>query len=167
MEILDIYDNNGNITGKTVDRKDKTIKLQNNEHIAISIIFIENSKGEFLIQKISKELGGLYSSTGGHVHSKETPKEAIIREVHEEIAINIANEDIKELGFVIIDMPIRYIYYLKKDIKLTDTTLQKEEVSSVNYFTIEKIKSLIKEEKFIESHGIIFEKILEYKNNNF
>ncbi len=164
MEILDIYDNHGNITGKTVDRKDKTRKFEDNEHIAISIIFIENSKGEFLIQKISKQIGGIYSSTGGHVHTKETPKEAIIREVHEELGIDISNENIKELGYVIFDMPIRYIYYLKKDINTKDIIPQKEEVESASYLKVSEIKKLIQDNLFIESHGIIFEKILECKS---
>ena len=54
MELLDIYDNDGNVTGRTIVRGDKTAKLNENEHIAVAVIFIENDKGEFLIQKTSK-----------------------------------------------------------------------------------------------------------------
>ena len=53
MEILDIYDDNGKVTAKTVIRGDKSVSLSNNEHIAVAVIFIENDKGEFLIQKTS------------------------------------------------------------------------------------------------------------------
>lgn len=69
MELLDIYDDNGNKTGRIIERGDKSVKLSKNEHIAISVIFIENDNGEFLIQKTSKEKGNIYSSTGGHVNS--------------------------------------------------------------------------------------------------
>ena len=55
MELLDIYDDNGNKTGRIIERGDKSVKLSKNEHIAISVIFIENDNGEFLIQKTSKE----------------------------------------------------------------------------------------------------------------
>ncbi len=55
MELLDVYDNNGNTTGRVVVRGDKTVILSDNEHIAVGVIFIQNSKGEFLIQKTSKE----------------------------------------------------------------------------------------------------------------
>ena len=52
MEILDIYDNNGNTTGRTIIRGDKNAILNDNEHVAIAVIFIENSNGEFLIQRL-------------------------------------------------------------------------------------------------------------------
>lgn len=55
MELLDVYDNYGNITGRTIIRGDKTALLNENEHIAVSVIFIENENGEFLIQKTSQE----------------------------------------------------------------------------------------------------------------
>ena len=73
MELLNVYDEYGNILDKKVDRKDKNIKLNENEHFAVSVIFIENDNNEFLIQKTSKDKGGLYSSTGGHVCNGETP----------------------------------------------------------------------------------------------
>ena len=59
MELLDIYDDKGNKTGRTIKRGDSTAILNENEHIALSVIFIQNKKGEFLIQKTSKQKGGL------------------------------------------------------------------------------------------------------------
>lgn len=47
MELLDIYDDNGNKTGRIIERGDKSVKLSKNEHIAISVIFIENDNGVF------------------------------------------------------------------------------------------------------------------------
>ena len=128
MELLDIYVNNGHKTNKQVIRGDKNTVLNDNEHIAVSIIFIENSNGEFLIQKTSKDRGNDFSSTGGHVTNGETPLEAVKREVKEELGVSIDNDDIKYLGFIIYDIPIRFLYYLKKDIKLEDIKVQKEEV---------------------------------------
>ncbi len=55
MELLDVYDNYGNVTGRTIVRGDKSAVLNENEHIAVSVIFIENDNGEFLIQKTSQE----------------------------------------------------------------------------------------------------------------
>ena len=98
MELLNIYDDNGNKTGRIIERGDKSVKLSKNEHIAISVIFIENDNGEFLIQKTSKEKGNIYSSTGGHVDSCETPITAIKREVKEELGIDISNDLIEEYG---------------------------------------------------------------------
>ena len=166
MELLDIYDDYGKTTGRVIKRGDKSVKLSKNEHIAVSVIFIENSKGEFLIQKTSKEKGGEYSSTGGHVNSGETPLESIKREVKEEIGIDISNDSIVELGYLLYDMPLRYIFYLKKDIDINSVQTQKEEVEYVKYMTIEEINKIIENKQITESHAIIFKKIMEYKNNN-
>ena len=114
MELLDIYDDFGNLTGKTVVRGNKYNTLKSNEHIALAVIFIENSKGEFLIQKASVEKGNIFSSTGGHVTSKETPLTTVIREVKEELGIDIPADDIISPGYLLYDMPIRYMYYIKK-----------------------------------------------------
>lgn len=163
MELLDVYDSTGNKTGKTVIRGDKTVKLDENEHIAVAVIFIENSKGEFLIQKTSQGKGGEFSSTGGHITHNETPLSSIKREVEEELGINIENEEIKELGFINYDMPLRYIFYLKKDIDLNEVKLQQEEVDYVKYMTIDEINNLINTDQITKSHGIVFKEMLKRK----
>ncbi len=167
MEILDIYDDNGILTGKTMIRGDKSVILNNNEHIALSVIFIENSEGKYLIQKTSKEKGGEFSSTGGHVESGETPFDAIKREVNEELGIDISEDKIEELGYILYDMPIRYIYYLKKDIDINDIRLQKEEVDYVSYMGKEEIENLINNNQMLKSHGIMFKEMLKRKDNKY
>ena len=54
MEYLDIYNEKKEKLNKKVKRGDKIL---DNEHILVSVIFIENSEGKFLIQKTSKEKG--------------------------------------------------------------------------------------------------------------
>lgn len=163
MELLDVYDNNGNVTGRTIIRGDKTAVLNENEHIAVAVIFIENDNGEFLIQKTSEEKGGEYSSTGGHIDSGETPLTTIKREVKEELGYNIDNEKIEEYGFMLYDMPIRYLYYLKKNIPLSELTIQKEEVAFVEYMSVSKIKELIESNQMLKSHGIMFNELMKRK----
>ena len=61
MEKIEVYNSNGVKVGKCVPRGSKDDVFNDGEHNAVSIIFIENSKGEYLIQKTSKRKGGLYS----------------------------------------------------------------------------------------------------------
>ena len=166
MEILDIYDDNGNLTGKQIERNNNKIYLGPNEHVAIVIIFIENSEGKFLMQKASKQKDGLYAATGGHVCSGETPKKTIIREVNEEIGIDITNDNIIYLGNVILGTPIRHMFYLQKDIDLEDIKIQKEEVEEVCYLTYEQIEELIQKELLRPSNKLVLERVIEYKNNH-
>lgn len=161
MELLDIFDDFGNRTGKTIVRGDRSVKLNKNEHIAVANIFIENDKGEFLIQKTSKEKGGLFSTTGGHVDSGETPLETIKREVKEELGINIDNEKIEDLGFMLYDMPLRYLFYLKKNINIDELNVQIEEVEYAKYMSVQDINKLIDNNEMLESHGIMFKKLLD------
>ena len=161
MELLDVYDNNGNKTGRTIIRGDKTAILNENEHFAVAVIFIENDNGEFLIQKSSQEKGGVFSSTGGHVVSGEIPLETIRREVKEELGVDIDQEQIEEFGFLLYDKPLRYLYYLKKNILIDSLTIQKEEVEYVEYMDVPKIKKLIETNQMLKSHGIMFNELME------
>ena len=164
MELLNVYDNEGKLTERVVPRGDKSIVLSDNEHIGVVVVFIENSKGEFLIQKTSVEKGSEYSSTGGHVDAGETHLTSILREIKEELGIEVKEEELEYLGFLLYDKPIRFMYYLKKDIDTNDIVVQEEEVDFVKYMNINEIKEIIDKGEMTKSHGIIFNKILELKN---
>ncbi len=166
MELLDVYDDEGKVTGRTIVRGDKTAKLNKNEHIAVGVIFIENDNGEFLIQKTSKEKGGEFSSTGGHIDSGETPLSSIRREVEEELGINVDNDKIEEYGFLSFDMPLRFLFYLKKNIDINDIKVQKEEVDYVKYMTVDEIYKLIDDNLMLKSHGIMFKDLMDKLSKN-
>lgn len=165
MELLDLYDDNGKVTGKTIVRGDKSAKVEPNEHIALATIFIENSEGKFLIQKTSKEKGDVFSTTGGHVDSGETPLDTIIRETKEEIGVSIDSDEIEEYGYMMFDMPLRFIFYVKKDVDVSDLKLQKEEVDYVKYMSVEEIQDLIQSGQMLKSHAILFNELLSKLNN--
>ena len=57
MEILDLYDDFGQKLKETINRGEKT---EEGKNIMLSVAFIKNSKGEFLIQKTSREKGNRY-----------------------------------------------------------------------------------------------------------
>lgn len=164
MELLNVYDNEGKLTERVVPRGDKSIVLSDNEHIGVVVVFIENSKGEFLMQKTSFEKGNEYSSTGGHIDEGETHLSSIIREIKEELGIDVSEEELEYLGFMLYDKPIRFMYYLNKDIDIKDIVVQDEEVEYVKYMSINEIKDIINNEEITKSHGILFNKMLELKD---
>ncbi len=163
MELLDVYDDNGNVTGKVIERGNKS--LNKGEHIAVGVIFIENDNGEYLIQKTSKEKGGYYSSTGGHIDHGEIPNETIKREVLEELGIDISNDKVEEYGFINNGMALMFLYYLKKNIDIKDIVVQTEEVDYAEYMDIDKINGLIDSGEMLKSHGMLFRELLKRKNN--
>lgn len=163
MELLDVYDCSGNKTGRVVERGNKDEIFNDNEHIAVAIIYIENDKGEFLIQKTSKEKGGHYSSTGGHINHGEDAFSTIVREVKEELGVDISNDNIISLGHICVDFSVRFMFYLKKNINLNDITLQKDEVESVLYMSVDKIKDFFDKGLMHKGHYKVLEKVLQYK----
>ena len=158
MEILDLYNDLGEAVGETIVRGEKTDKGKN---IMLSVIFIKDSEGRYLIQKTSKEKGSRFSTTGGHVLYNETSKEAIIREVKEELNLDISNENITYIGSILFGIPFGDIYYLEKDIDISSLKLQTEEVESVSYLSENEILNLIEKEQITKSHGLMFKKLLE------
>ncbi len=163
MELLDVYTSNGEKTGKVVERGTKDEAFGEDEHIGVAIIYIENSEGKFLMQLTSKEKGNIYSATGGHIDHGETPKETIIREVKEEIGLDISNENVIDLGHICVDFPVRFIFYLKKDININDLVLDKSEVESMHYLTKENLRKVIDEGKMHKGHIFVLEEVLKYK----
>lgn len=166
MEMLDVYNDNGRKTGKVVGRNTKDENFNEGEHIGVALIYIENDKNEFLIQKTTEKKGGIYSSTGGHVKHGERPIDTIKREVKEELGIDISKEKLINLGHLFVDFPMRFVFYLKKDVDINDIHLKKDEVELVTYMSKTKIKQIIKEGLMHPAHSKILERVLEYKNSN-
>lgn len=165
MEKRDLYDINRNLTGETIYKGDS---IPDSKFILVVLSFIQNSKGEFLIQKRSVQKGGKYASTGGHAKTGETSIQAMMTEINEELALN-ANED--ELHLVYSgredeDKIFFDLYYMKKDFSTNSLILQKEEVESVKWMTVDEIKQLISTNEFLDSNVDEFYKILDYLNNN-
>ena len=75
MELLDLYDDNGKVTGKTIVRGDKSAKVEPNEHIALATIFIENSEGKNrqvrkMCEAIGKRVQALHRSKIANIDVK-------------------------------------------------------------------------------------------------
>ena len=162
MEYLDLYDENRCLTGEKILRsKDMDIPLD--RYINIVIVFIENSKGEFLIQKTSKEKGSVFATTGGFVKSGSTNDKTIVEEIKEELGIDIDINDLKLVHTIKHKKAFHDAYYTMKDIDIAKLKLQKEEVEYVKWMSIEEIESLIEKGEFrkgnIESFRYITNKM--------
>ena len=166
MEYLDVYNKDKELTGKIVPRTKGKPELEPGEYIRIIIIFIQNSKNELLIQMTSKEKGSIWATTGGLVSSGDTVDKTVIKEVQEELGLDISNEDVKHIGCFEKGVAFFDVYYLKKDIDIKDITYQKEEVDHVEWLTFDEIDSLISEDKFRPGNIPGLNLLKDYLNNN-
>ena len=152
MEKRDLYDANRHLTGETIYKGEL---IPQNRYIIVVLSFIQNSQGDFLIQKRSVKKDGKYASTGGHVKTGETSIQGIISEITEELGLNVKEN---ELELIYSDQEDKEqvffdVYYLKKDFKIEDLVLQAEEVESVQWASLSKIKQLIAEDLFLNNHA--------------
>lgn len=148
MEIFDVLNEYGEFTGKTATREE--CHKNGLWHRAV-YAFIIDDNGNVLLQKrsSSKKLWpNLWDVTvGGHVDSGEFGSQALIREVKEELGIQISDDDIKYLvGSTSINKQCDTVnkhynecYLITKNIDISNITVQKEEVAEVKYFTKEEL----------------------------
>ena len=147
-EKLDVLNELGEFTGKIASREE--CHKKGLWHRAV-YAFVIDEKGNVLLQKRSSQKRlwpNLWDVTvGGHVESGEFGRQALIREVKEELGIEIGDNDIKYLvGSTsineqgnIINKHFNECYLIIKNIDITDIKLQKEEVSEVKYFSKDEL----------------------------
>lgn len=147
-EKIDVLNELGEFTGKVATRDE--CHQKGLWHRAI-YAFIIDKNGNVLLQKRSankKMWPNMWDVTvGGHVDSNEFGRQALIREVKEELGIDIKDDEIKYLvGSTsitkkenIIDKHFNECYLITKEIDIAKIDLQKEEVSEVKYFTKKEI----------------------------
>lgn len=150
MELLDLYDDNLRMTGQTIERGQL---VPRGMLIPIVAVFIYNDQGQLLIQKVSKQKGGYYAATAGHVQSGETDFVlAMLRELREEIGISASRTELHLVKIRKFDYKFTFLYTLKSNIPAEMLPLQKEEVESVKWMNRNEIEQLCKNGLFQRSH---------------
>lgn len=154
-EYTDLYDENKNLTGEKLFREKGTkLIVPKGRYSIVVLAFIENSKGEFLFQMTSKRKKNVWATTGGHVKSGQTSKEAIIEEIKEELGIDINENEIKLFKTYKYDDAFKDVFYIKKDIDINSLTYQEDEVEYVKYLTKDEILDLINNDGNIRKTNI-------------
>lgn len=121
QEIVDIYDENKNKTGKTKIRHKDT--LEKGEFILGIQAVIINSKKQILISQrseLKEKLPLKWECNGGALLSGEDALDGLIREIYEELGIKLLKEDAIFLKTVKNSYRFKDIYLFKKDIKIEE-----------------------------------------------
>lgn len=147
-EYFDVLNQYGEFTGEIATREECHEKGL--WHRAI-YGFIFNKNGDVLLQKRSKNKRlwpDLWDITaGGHVLAGEFGSQALIREIKEELGIEVAENEVKYLvGSTSINIKDNIInkhynecYIVTKEIDISNIELQEDEVSDIKWFTKQEI----------------------------
>lgn len=131
----------------------------------IAAIILENEKGEFLLalrdNKSWIPFPNHWDLIGGHVEEGETPEEALIREVKEELDIELKDYTFYKEFICLKDDSfenIKYVYSGKINIPIEEITLL--EGQRAQYFKKEEIPDV----KFA---NILKSVVMDYINNKY
>ncbi len=173
-EKFDIVDNQGRPLGYT---KSKSIVHKEGLWHRSVHIWIINSKNEILLQKRSanKKIGpNLWDiSVAGHMSAGDTSKKCAVREIKEELGIDINPQKLEFLETVrkdkeyppYIEREFNDIYLLCWDLDINSLTFCKEEVAEVKYVPIEEFLNMIKiKDKTLIEHEEDFRVLLQKFN---
>jgi 8-oxo-dGTP diphosphatase len=161
MEKRDLYDKNRVLTDRVFYKGDN---VPDGYYFMTVVVWIENSKGELLIQKRTESKNGMYGTTGGHPKSGESSCEGLLTEIKEELGLDLSDYDFELITTMKSHRRFLDIYYVKADIDIKECILQDDEVESVKWMNGEEIHKLIDDNKFMSSHVSMYEEYLKYKN---
>lgn len=148
-EFLDVLNKNGEYTNEIVSRDE--CHLKGLWHKAVVVFIISDDDKKVLLQQRSsnkKLWPNLWDITaGGHVLSGEFGYEAVLREVKEEIGVELNKNDLTFIGATtsenvkdsIINRHYNEYYIVHKNIDVKDITLQQEEVQNIKWFDKDEI----------------------------
>lgn len=148
----DVLNEFGEFTGEVATREE--CHKKGLWHRAV-YAFIIDKNSNVLLQKRSEKKKlwpNMWDVTvGGHVDAGEFGRQSLIREVKEELGIDITDDDIKYLVGSssinikgdIINKHYNECYLITKDVDVSKIKLQEEEVSEVRYFSKEEVLNMI------------------------
>jgi 8-oxo-dGTP diphosphatase len=166
METWDLLNANGDKIGKTIE---KTVQLPTGQyHLGVDV-WIKNSDGEYLIQKraVSKKRApGKWMYTCGSVLSGENGIDAVVREVAEELGVEVNIEQSMLLFKTRFADCINEVWLLQQDVEISSVRLQLSEVSEVKWASKSEINAMLNNKEIEYGAKYIDAVFQEEKSNN-
>ena len=154
MEMLDVLDEFGKKTGIS---KSKEEMYKTGEWFRSVHIWIINDQKEVLLQKRSPNKStfpNLWAvSVSGHVQAGEESIDTVVREIKEELSLDVKPEQCQYLFTIkrenifknCINRVFDDVYLLRLNIDINTTKLQKSELCEIKYFEYEYLKESLKQ----------------------
>lgn len=162
MERWDIYDAQGNPTGKTVVRGE--VRLNPGEYHLVVHIWVISDDGRMLIQRRSDEkelMPGEWAAIGGAAITGENSMEAARRELFEEMGISASSDEIKLVERIVRKNSFVDIWMLKTAISVDELILQESEVSEAKLISVDEFKKMVEQGSFHNYGADYFETLLD------
>ncbi len=155
IELWDILDENGNITGRLHERGKPMV--EGDYHLVVHV-WIMNNKGEFLISKRTPEIAwpDMWQTTGGAAVSGLDSLQNALKETKEELGIDLESKNaqlFKRIKRLHTNDPAGYftdVWLFRQEAYISAVVLQPEETCDVMWADRNQIDRMIDEGTFIE-----------------
>lgn len=174
MEYIDIFDENNNPTGEI---KEKAQAHEDGNFHRTAHIWIMNDKKELLLQKRSatkKSHPNCWDISGaGHIRAGESVTVGAIRELKEELGIEVNEKDLQYIATIKStknpkNMEFGYVYLLRCNKKIEEYIFEDEEVSEVKYVYYEELEKMVEDKtEGLLLHDEEFKKLFEFIRENY
>lgn len=161
MEIWDLYDEDGKLTGKDHIRGEKV--PDGYFHLVVHV-WIKNSKGEYLIAQRAVDRPTfplMWECVGGSVTKGENGLQGAVREVKEEVGIDLSPADGKPVFSRVRkhfnDIFEVWLFDYDGDVDLKNATTA--EVAQTAWLNRSEIKTLFEQGKFVNTLDYFFTEI--------
>lgn len=165
MELWDLYNESREIIGEHIRGEE----LPDNAYHLVVHVWIKNSEGEFLISQRSasrKQFPLMWETVGGSVLKGESSIQGAVREVKEEVGIDL-NESDRMLAFSEIRKIINgkkfndildvWVFNYDGEVMLNNATT--DEVAQVKWLDRSEILKLYNDGKLVNTLNYFFDKI--------
>lgn len=160
-ELFDILNESGEKTGQTMPRGEvhRTGALHGSVHIWVIRRRLEGL--EVLLQRRAHDKDSYPdcydAASSGHINAGEDSLSAAVREVSEELGLNVSPSEIIPLfkqrvrednvfrGKRFINNEVNRVYLLRRDIRDEEVDFEREEISELKWFGAERLTELLKE----------------------
>lgn len=143
MELNDVYDAQGNRTGKLHRRGTPWKK---GEYGLIVCVWVYDGKGKLLLTRRAKgkSFAGTWENSGGAVKAGEESRPAIARELFEETGIRAKPEEFEFMGAERDAHSHYHFYCLQRQTPLEEIVLLPGETDGVKWVTFPQVHEMIR-----------------------
>ncbi|MBF9018813.1 MULTISPECIES: NUDIX domain-containing protein [unclassified Oceanispirochaeta] len=166
MEILDLYDENRTLINKKIIRGES---LNPGEYHLVIHFWIYNDLNQLLIQKRNKppeEFGGIWACTGGTTIAGENSETTAIREMKEEMGIDIKKNELSIINTRKEENYILDVFISKWNGSIDDVVIDPEEVLDAMWISIDKLETMIENRTFFDYGKEYLEAVFSHIEEN-
>ncbi len=171
-ELIDVLNEDGTKTGEVVTRREVHEKGLWHRIVVIAIL---DKEGHLLMQQRSKHVKDNPEkwdiSAAGHVSAGQTSIEAAIREVKEEVGLEIKSEELtyittyceptRKQGDIIDNQFYDFYIVIKPNINMANVKMQESEVENVKLCNLKEVKDKL-DSKMVVERDVVYKEILSY-----